>query len=196
MQLDRTPLHKKCIPSAISSESFQSSEYHFTSHSIDNLLGSRWDGWPWHHFHNQERSQEEKLSAQIMYDQLTPEFKWCAAFSKEIGSSSWLSVLPLEEHAFYLVSSGIDALCLRYWLKQNTPQTCNCAHFTDSSAMICHMGGFPAIHYNKIHYITAPQQVQSALLFQDVSGGSQHRFTIFFNCMFQEPDLLIWAHPH
>ena len=93
-----------------------------------------------------------------MYDQLTPELKRCVDLSKEKGSSSWLSVLPLEEHGFYLHKGEFrDALCLRYgWKPNKTPQTCNCgAQFTVNHAMICHMGGFPTIRHNEIRDITA-----------------------------------------
>ena len=48
---------------------------------------------------NRQRQDEQ---AQIVYDQLTPELKRCVDLSKEKGSSSWLSVLPLEECSFYL----------------------------------------------------------------------------------------------
>ena len=90
-----------------------------------------------------ERQDQRALS---VYNQLTPELKRRVDLSKEKGSSSWLSVLPLEEHGFYLHKGEFrDALCLRYgWKPPNIPQTCNCgAPFTVDHAMICHMGGFP-----------------------------------------------------
>ena len=90
--------------------------------------------------------------------QLTSELKRCADHSKKNGSSSWLSVLLLEEHGFYLHKGEFkDALSLRYgWKSNNTPQTCNCGgQFTVKHAMICHMGGFPTICHNKVHDITA-----------------------------------------
>ena len=98
-------------------------------------------------------SQSETINAQ-----LTPELKRCVDLSQEKGSSSWLSVLPLEEHGFYLHKGEFrDALGLRYgWKLNNTPQTCNCgAQFTVNHAMICHMGGFPTIRHNEIRDITA-----------------------------------------
>ena len=104
---------------------------------------------------NRQRQDEQ---AQVVYDQLTPELKRCVDLSKEKGSSSWLSVLPLKEHGFYLHKGEFrDALCLRYgWKPNNTPQTCNCgAQFTVNHAMICHMGGFPTIRHNEIRDITA-----------------------------------------
>ena len=96
--------------------------------------------------------------ANNVYDQLSPELKRCVDLAKEKGSSSWLSVLPLEEHGFYLHKGEFrDALCLKYgWKLSNVPQSCNCgAHFTVDHAMICHMGGFPTIRHNEIRDITA-----------------------------------------
>ncbi len=98
-------------------------------------------------------SQSETINAQ-----LTLELKRCVNLSQEKCSSSWLSVLPLEEHGFYLHKGEFrDALGLRYgWKLNNTPQTCNCgAQFTVNHAMICHMGGFPTIRHNEIRDITA-----------------------------------------
>ena len=93
-----------------------------------------------------------------VYDQLSPELKRCIDLSREKGSSSWLSVLPLKEHGFYLHKGEFrDALCLRYgWKPSNIPQTCNCGScFTVDHAIICHMGGFPTIHHNEIRDITS-----------------------------------------
>ena len=36
--------------------------HHCTTCSIDNFAGCKSTSWFWHHFHNQERSQEKKLS--------------------------------------------------------------------------------------------------------------------------------------
>ena len=105
-----------------------------------------------------ENRQRQDEHAEITYNQLTPEMKRCVERSREKGSSSWLSVLPLEEHGFYLHKGEFrDALCLRYgWKVNNTPQTCNCgAQFTVNHAMICHMGGFPTIRHNEIRDLTA-----------------------------------------
>ena len=40
--------------------------------------------------------------ANSMQNHLTPELKCYVQLAKEKGSSSWLSVLPLEEHGFHL----------------------------------------------------------------------------------------------
>ena len=76
----------------------------------------------------------------------------------EKGSSAWLSVLPLEDHDFYLHKGEFrDAVCLRYgWSLSNTPHTCNCGTvFSVDHVMICHMGGFPTIRHNELRNITA-----------------------------------------
>ena len=89
---------------------------------------------------------------------LTPELECCAQLAKEKGASSWLSVLPLEEHGFYLHKGEFrDALCLRYgWQLSGIPRACKCGTpFTVDHAIICHMGGFPLIRHNEIHDITA-----------------------------------------
>ena len=60
--------------------------------------------------------------------QLSPQLKRSVDLATEKGSSSWLSVLPLEEHGFYLHKGEFrDAICLRYgWRPGSIPQTCNC----------------------------------------------------------------------
>ena len=50
--------------------------------------------------------QEEKSNR--VYDHLTPELKRCVDLAKEKGSSSWLSVLPLEEHGFFCTSESLE----------------------------------------------------------------------------------------
>ena len=82
---------------------------------------------------------------------------------REKGSSAWLSVLPLEDHNFYLHKGEFrDALCLRYgWTLSNTPHTCNCGTvFSVDHAMIWHMGGFPTIRHNEIRDITASLHIE------------------------------------
>ena len=66
--------------------------------------------------------------ADRVQNNLTPELKRCAQLAKEKGASSWLSVLPLEEHGFYLHKGEFrDALCLRYgWQLSGIPRACKC----------------------------------------------------------------------
>ena len=96
--------------------------------------------------------------ADSVQNHLAPELKCCVELAKEKGVSSWLSVLPLEEHGFYLHKGEFrDALCLRYgWQLSNIPRTYKCGtNFTVDHAMMCHMGGFPTIRHNEIRDITA-----------------------------------------
>ena len=48
--------------------------------------------------------------------------------AKEKGASSWMSVLPLEDHGFSLHKGAFhDAIHLRYgWKLSNTPTKCTC----------------------------------------------------------------------
>ena len=78
--------------------------------------------------------------------------------AKEKSASSWLSVLPLDDHGFHLHKGAFrDAICLRYaWSLSATPTKCNCGNtFSATHAMICPKGGFPTIRHNEIRDITA-----------------------------------------
>ena len=91
-------------------------------------------------------------------DQLPESLKRQADLASEKGASSWLSVLPIGEHGFYLHKGEFrDALHLRYnWQLHSTLRTCNCGtQFTVDHAMVCHMGGFPTIRHNEIRDMTA-----------------------------------------
>ena len=102
--------------------------------------------------------QLKREQAQTIYDQLFHDLQQCMELSSEKGSSSWLSVLALEEHGFYPHKGEFrDALCLRYgWRPTNMAQLCNCGtQFTVDHAMICHMGVFPTICHNEIRDIIA-----------------------------------------
>ena len=75
----------------------------------------------------------------------------------EKGSSSWLSVLPLQDHGFNLNKGEFrDALNLRYgWQLKNVPHHCKCGKvFSTDHAMICPYGGLPIVRHNEIRDIT------------------------------------------
>ena len=104
---------------------------------------------------NRQRQEDQ---AKEIHNHLNPKLRRSIDLAMEKGSSAWLSVLPLEDHDFYLHKGEFkDALCLRYgWSLSNTPHTCNCGTvFSVDHAMICHMGGFPTIRHNEIRDITA-----------------------------------------
>ena len=84
-------------------------------------------------------------------------FPYFGPFSK-IGTSSWLTALPLDEQGFYLSKQEFwDALHLRYdWKLENIPSHCVCgAMFSPDHAMICKHGGLTFIHHNDLRNITA-----------------------------------------
>ena len=73
---------------------------------------------------------------------------WSSARGLSISNAwlhnSWLTVLPIEEHAFHLHKGDFrDALSLRYGLMPlNTASTCHCgASFSVDHAMICPVTG-------------------------------------------------------
>ena len=76
----------------------------------------------------------------------------------EKGASSWLTVLPLEEHHFSLHKQAFrDALALRYgWLPSQVPSNCPCGHpFSTQHVLSCPKGGYPSIRHNELRDFTA-----------------------------------------
>ena len=91
-------------------------------------------------------------------DELPENLKRHAELASKKGASSWLSVLPIAEHGFYLHKREFrDALCLRYnWQLNDIPWTCNCgAQVTVNHVIVCHMGGFLTIRHNEVRDMTA-----------------------------------------
>ncbi len=100
---------------------------------------------------------------------LTNDQKRQISHAKEKGASSWLTVLPIEEHGFFLNKGEFrDSLHLRYgWEIGNTPRTCVCSSpFTINHAMTCKRGGFPIMRHNKIRDVTALCCLKSAIMWQ------------------------------
>ena len=82
------------------------------------------------------------------------------SLSAEKGGSSWLSTLPIAEHAFILHKSAFhDALCLRYsWRPSGLPLQCSCGkQFTveHTCTLSCSHGGYPSIRHNELRDIIA-----------------------------------------
>ena len=103
------------------------------------------------HKKHEERAKELKKT-------FKPPLQRAVDQAMEKGASTWLSVLPIEEHGFGL-HKGVfrDALCLRYaWQIPRLPQTCACGNkFDVNHAMICPKGGFPTIRHNEVRDLTA-----------------------------------------
>ena len=76
----------------------------------------------------------------------------------EKGASSWLTVLPLEEHHFALHKQAFrDALALRYgWFPTHIPAHCSCGQpFSVQHVLSCPKGGYPSIRHNELRDVTA-----------------------------------------
>ena len=89
---------------------------------------------------------------------LPDDLRHIVQLSSEKGASTWLSVLPIEEHGFALHKGAFrDALCLRYgWLPSGLPAKCVCGHgFTVDHAMNCSSGGFSTLRHNELRDFTA-----------------------------------------
>lgn len=89
---------------------------------------------------------------------LSPPLQLAMDLSREKGASSWLTVLPLEEHGFTLHKQAFrDAIALRYgWPPLHLPATCACGNsFTVQHALSCPKGGFPSITHNEVRDLTA-----------------------------------------
>ena len=73
--------------------------------------------------------------------------------AKQKGSSSWLNVLPLEEHGFTLNKGEFrDAISLRYDRRiRNLPSHCPCGQkFSSTHALNCKRGGYVIMRHNQI----------------------------------------------
>ena len=78
--------------------------------------------------------------------------------ASEKGTSSWLTVLPWQEHGFSLHKAAFhDAVALRYgWDPARLPQHCSCGtRFSIDLLFSCPKGGFITIRHNEIHDLTA-----------------------------------------
>ena len=76
----------------------------------------------------------------ILIPPLPADLHRIVSLSREKGTSSWLSILPIEEHGFAFHKGAFrDALCLHYeWLPSGLPAKCVCGHsFTVYHAMNC-----------------------------------------------------------
>ena len=78
--------------------------------------------------------------------------------ASETGASTWLSMLPIQEHGFALHKVAFrDALCLRYgWQPNLLLSTCVCGKtFFIEHALNFPCGSYPSIRHNELWDITA-----------------------------------------
>ena len=103
------------------------------------------------------RKMCDKAATQLR-DMLSPMLQRAMSLSMEKGASSWLTVLPLEEHHFALRKQAFrDALALRYgWLPTHIPAHCSCGQpFSVQHVLSCPKGEYPSICHNELRDFTA-----------------------------------------
>ena len=103
-------------------------------------------------------SSHNSNTAKSICSLLPESLKKAVSLAQEQGASTWLTVLPLEEHGFSLHKGAFrDALALRFgWSLTNIPSHCACGNkLTTEHAFSCAKGGFPSIRHNEIRDITA-----------------------------------------
>ena len=106
------------------------------------------------HRENCHRSEE---SAASLHPLLSIELQHARELACLKGASSWLTVLPLDDHALSLHKGDFrDAVCLRYgWSLPHLPMECICGvSFTVDHAFTSPHGGYPTLCHNEIRDIT------------------------------------------
>ena len=106
----------------------------------------------------QSRQQHQSTHARQLHFRLPRHLQRAVELCSEKGASSWLSVLPIEDHGFALHKGAFrDALCLRYnWSPPQLPQKCVCGHsFSVDHAFNCSTGGLPTARHNELRDFTA-----------------------------------------
>ena len=77
---------------------------------------------------------------------------------QEIGSSSWLTSLPLKDEGYVVNKQSFwDLIRIRYgWELSRLPETCEWGRkFTKEHALSCKKGGFVSLRHNQVRNITA-----------------------------------------
>ena len=106
---------------------------------------------------NEERWKKQSADASALRSSL-PLLKFAMSLAQEMGTSSWLTALPIEEHSFTLHKGAYrDALALCYgWQPNATPSHCACGEsFSIPHVLSCARGGYPSIRNNEIRDLTA-----------------------------------------
>lgn len=101
------------------------------------------------------KQQTDQLDALRLH--MSPDQLRANDIAQEVGSSNWLSALPLEEKGYVLTKREFwDALCLRYsWSLPRLPSMCVCgSRFNVSHAFSCKKGGFVVQWHNELRDLT------------------------------------------
>ena len=105
-----------------------------------------------------KNSRSAREQANELREKLPHDLRRQMESAAEKGASSWLSVLPIQEHNFHLHKSSFrDALCLRYgWEPTGLPTSCVCGKsFTVDHCLSCTHGGYAIMWHNQLRNITA-----------------------------------------
>ena len=105
-----------------------------------------------------DRRLAYKEAAKDIRGRLASPLQRAMDLNSEMGSSAWLTVLPLQDQGFHLNKQEFwDALHLRYgWKLFNTPSLCVCGSpFSPDHAIICPHGGLTFVRHNEICDVTA-----------------------------------------
>ena len=103
-----------------------------------------------------QKSKNDRLNNLLheVENTLMPEQNRAVQQAKQKGASSWLNVLPLEDHGFTLTKGEFrDAIALRYNKPlRSLPSNCTCGQkFNVTHALNCKKGGFVIMRHNNIH---------------------------------------------
>ena len=107
---------------------------------------------------HQELKQSQSVHSNELFAKLPASLQRSMEVASESGASTWLSLLPIQEHGFALHKGAFrDALCLCYgWQPNLLPSTCVCGKtFSIEHALNCPCGGYPSIRHNELRDITA-----------------------------------------
>ena len=97
---------------------------------------------------HQRKRKEQAVSAQDVFNRLSPKLQRNVTIACEKGVSSWLTALLLQDHGFSLSKGAFrDAIRLRYgWPLHDLPSECVCAKpFTADHALKRKIGGYLCI---------------------------------------------------
>ena len=104
------------------------------------------------------RLAKQKEDFQRLQEDLSPDMQRRLNMAQEIGSSNWLTALPIKKRGFSLNKQEFtDALALRYgWAVNGLHQHCTCgSFFNPNHAMTCKTGGFVCMRHDEVRDITA-----------------------------------------
>ncbi len=100
----------------------------------------------------ERKRHHRKMEAEDLSNRLPLDLQRAIKVSSEKGASTWLTTLPIADHAFMHPSQGCIPRCRMSeigWTPKRLPSRCVCdQNFTIEHALSCHRGGFPSIRHS------------------------------------------------